>query len=68
MGICLPRSTDDMLWPSLPFFPLIDIRNILRGGEKWIKIAVKPTVTARSVWLSYFFTLKITRTCTVSNS
>lgn len=58
-GIFLFRSIDDMLWFLLLFFFFIDIRNILWGGEKWIKIVVKLIVIVRSVWLLYFFILKI---------
>lgn len=50
------------------FFFFIDIRNILWGGEKWIKIVVKLIVIVRSVWLLYFFILKIIRMCIVLNS
>lgn len=57
-----------MLWFLLLFFFFIDIRNILWGGEKWIKIVVKLIVIVRSVWLLYFFILKIIRMCIVLNS
>lgn len=67
-GIFLFRSIDDMLWFLLLFFFFIDIRNILWGGEKWIKIVVKLIVIVRSVWLLYFFILKIIRMCIVLNS
>lgn len=50
------------------FFFFIDIRNILWGGEKWIKIVVKLIVIVRSVWLLYFFIFKIIRMCIVLNS
>lgn len=68
MGIFLFRSIDDILWFLLLFFFFIDIRNILWGGEKWIKIVVKLIVIVRSVWLLYFFILKIIRMCIVLNS